>query len=67
MRYSQLAADKNKNDLACSQKLNEGLKVVQKLVSDLEQVRTSNDEVERDQVSLMTQLSQLTAENASLD
>ena len=53
--------------MACSQKLNEGLKVVQKLVSDLDQVRTQNDEVEHDQVSLMTQLSQLTAENASLD
>lgn len=36
LRYSQLATDKNKNDAACSQKLNEGLKVVQKLVTDLD-------------------------------
>jgi hypothetical protein len=38
-RHQQLDQEKNKNDHACSQKLFEGMKVVKKLVVELDEIR----------------------------
>lgn len=61
-RYHQLDQDKNKNDHACSQKLCEGMKVVSKLVIELDEVRALNFQVENEQVHLMEQVTQLQQE-----
>ena len=41
-RYQQLEQDKNRSDHACSEKLCEGMKVVQKLVGELDEIRGQN-------------------------
>ena len=58
-RYHCLEQEKHKNDHACSQKLCEGTKIVQKLIHDLDETRNNNITAEQEQVNLLEHLTSL--------
>jgi hypothetical protein len=52
-KFNAVSDEKNKSDKECSQKLFEGMQVVDSLVKELEELRSLNSLEEENQVSLL--------------
>lgn len=64
-KYNKTAQEKNRSDQECSQKLIEGLQVVDSLVKELDELRSLNRIEEEHQMQLLQQVSMTCADHDS--